>query len=615
MNLSPEQQAIVNHKDGALLVEAGPGSGKTRVLIERIKNLLSSQRRGKVLALTFSNLAADEMKERLAGDRSFDAQIERVTVGTMHSFCLDLVQSRGNVIGLSPDLVLFENEEDRRGVLKEAIFDNPQLADFLSKQKNPNAVLQRALQRISEQKRAFILPDNCSLNDPFPMIYEEYNRRLLSQNAMDFDDILFFAYRILTENRNIVKMYNSLYRYVCVDEAQDLNFAQYQVIKALGGNGFCNIMMVGDPKQSIYGFNGSDSGFMAVHFVKDFSPTVFSLNRNYRSAKEIVQFANQLGHYDSIANYVYKGELTVQQFDNEQDEANYVADTFEKLAKTGHPDVEGPICANNVAVIARNRYVFSALETEFERRAIPFYFKKSNTAGIENESNLLRAFDLSTRLLINVKDYLHLSQLCDLLECPVPDLSLVSDGVVLLQSILHNTEYQCVLDAVEKLNSDTLKFKDALICLREYLNNQDLDDESKYLASMDIAQWESHWAKYTSLVPRENRSLSSFRNQISLGKTKQENNVTGMPFLTAHMSKGLQFDVVFIIGLSEGTFPDYRAIQSGGEQLEQEKNNMYVAVTRAKRLCYMSYPVRKRMPWGAQKIQRPSRYIQAQVEF
>lgn len=130
-----------------------------------------------------------------------------------------------------------------------------------------------------------------------------------------------------------------------------------------------------------------------------------------------------------------------------------------------------------------------------------------------------------------------------------------------------------------------------------------------YLISMDIQQWRNHWSRYCMFVPKENRTLTSFRNQISLGKTREIEDNNGIALLTAHMSKGLQFDVVFIIGLSEGTFPDYRAVKTGGSQLSQEMNNMYVAVTRAKRLCYMTYPARKRMPWGDIKTQYPSRYI------
>ena len=295
MKLSQKQQQIVSHKDGALLVEAGPGSGKTRVLIERIKFLLSSTKRGKILALTFSNLAADEMKERLSEDQSFEEQVDRVTVGTIHSFCLDLVQSRGNLIGLDTDMVLFENEEDRRTLLKEVFIENPQLKDFLAQYDDKSKVFQRVLQLITEQKKSFVLPEDCAVSAPFPFIYSEYNSKLLDQNAMDFDDILFFAYRILTENASVVRMYNSLYKYICIDEAQDLNFAQYQVIKALCGDSYCNVMMVGDANQSIYGFNGSSSEFMTKSFVADFAPTIYKLNENYRSAKRIVEFANRLG--------------------------------------------------------------------------------------------------------------------------------------------------------------------------------------------------------------------------------------------------------------------------------------------------------------------------------
>lgn len=152
-----------------------------------------------------------------------------------------------------------------------------------------------------------------------------------------------------------------------------------------------------------------------------------------------------------------------------------------------------------------------------------------------------------------------------------------------------------------------MNFGSALNALESILST--FEDDERYLVSMDIQQWRKHWNKYCMLVPKENRTLTSFRNQISLGKTKAIEVNTGISLLTAHMSKGLQFDVVFIMGLSEGTFPDYRAIKSGNVQLSQEMNNMYVAVTRAKRLCYMTYPAKKKMPWGDIKNQVPSRYI------
>lgn len=605
MQLSQKQLQIVNHKDGALLVDAGPGSGKTRVLIERIKCLLSSSKRGKVLALTFSNLAADEMKDRLSDDRAFEEQLDRVTAGTIHSFCLDLVQSRGNLIGLNPDMVLFESEDDRKTVLKDVFLENQKLKDFLVRQQDKNQIMQRILQLITEQKKRFVLPENCSINEPFPLIYSEYNRKLIDQNAMDFDDILFFAYRILTENPSVVHVYNSLYRYICIDEAQDLNFAQYQVIKALCGESFNNVMMVGDANQSIYGFNGSDSDFMTKSFVADFSPVVYKLNDNYRSAKRIVEFANRLEHYDSVTNYVYDGELLATKLADESTEAKFVADKIEELIKNGHPDVEGQISVNRIAVIARNKYVFSHLEKELSDRNISFSFKKNST-GIDNESDYMKVFGLAIRILINKKDYIHLTQLKKMVGFS-DNIIDNTNGITILREVLTKTDYESMIPALEILSKEVLNFSTALNCLDNILPS--FDDDERYLISMDIQQWRNHWSKYCMLVPKENRTLTSFRNQISLGKTRETEDSNGIALLTAHMSKGLQFDVVFIIGLSEGTFPDYRAIKADDTQLSQEMNNMYVAVTRAKRLCYMTYPAKKRMPWGDIKLQSPSRYI------
>ncbi len=606
MKLSQKQQEIVNHKDGAILVEAGPGSGKTRVLIERIKRLLLDNKRGKVLALTFSNLAADEMKNRLVDDNSFEDQIDRVTASTIHSFCLDLVQSRGNLIGLNDDIVLFENEEDRRIILKEVFMENSELNAFLLKQQDKNKILQRSLQLITDQKKNFILPENCTVNAPFPLIYSEYNKKLLEQNAMDFDDILFYAYRILVENLSVVHIYNSVYRYICIDEAQDLNFAQYQIVKALCGEDFRNIMMVGDANQSIYGFNGSSSEFMTKFFIEDFSPDIYRLNENYRSAKRIVEFANQLEHYDSVTNYVYDGELVATKLADEDSEAKFVTKKIEHLMLNGHPDVEGNITAERIAIIARNRYAFSHLENELSAKGIPFYFKKNST-GIENESDYMKIFELSIRMLINKKDYIHLNQLKKIIAYSGDNDTVESSAISMLKTILVNTPYESIIPALEILDNEVFNFSNALNIIETILPN--LNDDERYFVAMDIQEWKKHWKKYCMQVPRENRTLTSFRNQISLGKTKEIDVNNGISLLTAHMSKGLQFDVVFIIGLSEGTFPDYRAVNKGGEQLSQEMNNMYVAVTRAKRICYMTYPEKKLMPWGDIKFQSPSRYI------
>lgn len=206
---------------GALLVKAGPGSGKTRVLIERIKRLLREHKRAKVLALTFSNMAAEEMRDRIQEDSDLEEIIDNVTVGTIHSFCLDLVQTRGYLIGLPNNLALFENLDDRKKVLADAIVRDDELSNIFALQSNKNQYLSSCLSFIADYKKKFIFPDDPTLSETNAQLYAIYNEQLLVQNAIDFDDILFYAYRILTEYQNVARLFTTQYKYICIDEAQD----------------------------------------------------------------------------------------------------------------------------------------------------------------------------------------------------------------------------------------------------------------------------------------------------------------------------------------------------------------------------------------------------------
>jgi DNA helicase-2/ATP-dependent DNA helicase PcrA len=609
MNLSPKQQSIVDHIDGALLVKAGPGSGKTRVLTERVKHLLSVKKRGKVLALTFSNMAAEEMRSRLESDPDVGNSIGRVVISTIHSFCLDLIQSRGYLVGLRPDVSLFENEADRTAILRNMVLNEPEYTDILQKQERPNVLLSNYLSRISEQKRALILPEASNVNEPFPAIYRKYNDALASQNAMDFDDILFFTYRILAENIDVVKLYNSVYRYICIDEAQDLNEAQYRVIQALCGNDFRNIMMVGDENQSIYAFNGSSSKYMSKFFVRDFSPTTYTLDENFRSAKQIIKYANSLtGNKEDISRYYYEGELKISSFQNEVEEAQSVRSAIEQLIISGHKDIEGELTYDKIAVIARNKYVLAGVESELTQVKIPYYYKKT-LSGIACETDSLKAFDLILRLIVNPMDLYHKQLLCKLAGQKMSE-SVNSENIgKVIEQLLTESKFRWLSGVIQNITTDgTVNFDNVLQSLRSSIP-QTLSDDDKYLLEKDIDEWNNHWKRFKARVPRENRTLVSFRNAIALGKTQDLEADSGVALLTAHMSKGLEFEVVFVIGLAEGIFPDYRAVNSGGEAIVQEKNNMYVAATRAKRLCYLSYPQIKRMPWGDNKRQEPSRFI------
>jgi DNA helicase-2/ATP-dependent DNA helicase PcrA len=608
MNLSAKQKLIVNHIDGAMLVKAGPGSGKTRVLTERVKHLLSVKKRGKMLALTFSSMAAEEMRTRLENDSSVGEDIERVTISTIHSFCLDIIQSRGYLIGLRPDIVLFENENDKAAILRSVFLGEPEYEEIFQRQPKSNVFLTRCLSTISEQKRALVSPESCTENEPFPVIYKKYNHALTLQNAMDFDDILFYSYRILTENLDVAKLYNSVYRYICIDEAQDLNNAQYRVIQALCGENFRNIMMVGDENQSIYAFNGSSSKYMSDLFVYDFNPTVFTLNENFRSAKQIIGYANSLtGNNEDVSKYFYDGELSINSYSNEKGEAVAVCAEIEKLIVHGRKDIEGSLIYDDFAIIARNKYVFSCIEEELTAGGVPFFYKRTQS-GIACETDYMEAFDLILRLIMNPMDFYHRRTLCKLVNVDTTDSSSYY-APKQIEQLLSKSKFNWISAVLPLISADgSINFDNVLSKLKDSIPS-DLSDDDRYLLEKDIAEWQGHWNRFKSHIARENRSLVSFRNAISLGKTQSGEADSGVVLLSAHMSKGLEFEVVFIIGLTEGTFPDYSAVNSGGEAITQEKNNMYVAATRAKRLCFLSYPEIKHMPWGADKKQSPSRFI------
>jgi len=609
MNLSPNQQEIVNHVDGALLVKAGPGSGKTRVLTERVKHLLSIKKRGKILALTFSNMAAEEMRTRLVNDPMVGDSIERVTISTIHSFCIELVQARGHYVGLRPDIAPFESDDDRIAILRDVILNDPEWASMIKRQEKPNQFLSNFLMAISEQKRGLILPETSEEIEPFPSIYRKFNDALSSQNAMDFDDILCYAYRILTENADVAQLYTSVYRYICVDEAQDLNEAQYRVLQALCNDGFQNLMMVGDENQSIYAFNGSSSKYMSQYFVNDFSPQIYLLNENFRSAKQIIEYANSLAmSHEDASKYYYDGELLIKCYENEGDEARSVRCSIEGLKKNGHKDIEGEVTFEKIAVIARNKYVFSNLETELVEAKIPYYIKRTR-AGMDCETSYMKAFDLILRLIANPMDLYHKQLLCKLTEYTRTNISNNEMSKTSATDVLTGSGFEWLTSIVESITpNDHLNFDNVLRSLKSNIPTA-LSDDDKYLLEKDIDEWANHWLRFKARVPNEGRTLISFRNAIALGRTQSMDSDTGVALLTAHMSKGLEFEAVFVIGLSEGTFPDYRAVRNGGDAISQEKNNMYVAATRAKRLCYLSYPQEKKMPWGDVKPQQASRFI------
>ncbi|OMP75749.1 ATP-dependent helicase [[Flexibacter] sp. ATCC 35208] len=624
IRLSYKQRIIVESKDGPMLVLASAGSGKTRVLTERVRYLLSSQPGTfKVLALTFTNKAADEMQTRLKDVQSIK---DRAFIGTIHKFCLELIRSKGTAIGIDKMPHIFERENDRREILLEVFENNLSLKKYVTgaSDKDRQKFIFDVLNYISQQKKNLcgLVQTNEAADEETMLLFHEYNAVLSSQNAIDFDDVICLAYKILVERPAVADLYRKMFRYVCIDEAQDLNFAQYELIKALCGKQHNNILMVGDPNQAIYGFNGSSKTFMTENFVIDFNAPIIQLAENFRSSISVLTAAQKLiPNSVDISNAVINGEFSISECQNEQSEAEFITNKIKFfLDSKKHNDIEGDITAERIAVLGRNKYVFKSLEKELGKERIPFVYKKTNDLS-EPVSDLLKMYDLGIRILVNSLDKLHFIQLCKLLELekiPLLDTNVGIDKLYKLSDFIISSdiknEYTILFESWKVVNSGINNFIKGLELIEAYVNTSphySNDLIKKGFVIQDIEELKALWKAYSLQTTAENKTLSNFRNQIALGISLNNNKNTGVILGTVHSVKGLEFDIVFLMGMNEGTFPDYRAVKEGGASLNEEKNNAFVALTRSKRLLYVTYPKQKFMPWDKETPvnQAPSRFL------
>lgn len=591
IELTKSQSQVVNFDKGPLLVKASAGSGKTLVLIERIRKLIPNTRR-RILAITFTNKAADEIKDRLESENK-DILKNKVIVTTFHGFCNRVLESQGSSIGYYSMPQIF-GENDRRRVLEETIRENPELNDWYNSllPKEKKGKINQLVSWISKVKRDFLIDSewNNQREDKELLVYQEYNERLLSQNAIDFDDLFRLTYQIFTFHSNIASLYRRNYEYVCVDEAQDMNNAQYSVLTALLGDSNKNIMLVGDENQSIYAFNGSSSQYMSKNFVEDFSPTIITLNENFRSARSILNYANLIvPNSEVVDNVPIKGICQVNQFNDVDSEATFVCDKIENIVN----DNNNTYCYDDITVLARNRYILTPIENLLKEKNIQYCYKVS-LKGLDFDSTSAKVFDLILVVCNNPKDKLHLRMLQEELnnkENPLQDnlefLNKIADPFIryiasqALTVKKDCTNYLHIIKGILK-SIEAGQFKDT---------PEELD-----LSFAEFKRLRESWIKYAS--SRTNYDIMSFRNSLMLGQNITLTKEKGVQLSTVHSMKGQQNYIIFLIGMDDGTFPDYRAVNAGGEALRQENNNLYVAVTRARRRLYISYPLTRQMPWG-----------------
>lgn len=626
ISLSSAQYEIVNfNTTRPIQIIASAGSGKTRVLTERIRHILNSTKKDKVLALTFTNKAAQEMQERLA---DFEGAEERTWVSTIHSVAQSIIESYGHSIGLSSDLHIYERDQDRMELFLQSLRDsNIDIDDYLNvndsaEKRKRNQIMQSYMDAFSEIKRE-LLTEQIEIEGKYPNeprfydIYQDYQEALVNSGGIDFNDILFYAYRILNEHSNIARTYQVMYKHICVDEAQDLNKAQYELIKVFCGDKIKSVLMVGDPNQMIYGFNGSKDYF-EKDFVDDFIPQTFTLKENYRSTKAVINCANTIKPNSQINHEMaLQGWAGVQPCLNEEVEANWIVRNLQLLREQKiHEEIEGEITFDKVVIIGRNKFVFNQVEEKLKEHGIPFYFNKGERQA-EPESLFGKILDYAIRLKLNPKDWIDGKKLCSILQVKQPkqwdESSLLEEwSNAIKTSSLPLAEMQSyLLQEIYNLNQEDPKIRKFCKNLEDKLNEyktEGLSESDQNELALSLQELEIFLKRWTSFKSQElGTTLKAFRNAMTLGKLDTNAQGKGVTLSTVHTMKGLEKDIVFLIGMCDGVFPDYRA--TSPKDLNEEQNNAFVAVTRAKRWLYISYPQNRMMPWGSSKRHGISRFI------
>jgi len=405
--------------------------------------------------------------------------------------------------------------------------------------------------------------------------------------------LILLTYHLFLNNPPVAALYRRAFPYIFIDEAQDLNNAQYQLIKVFTNGEHNNVMMVGDPNQSLFAFNGSSPDYMSVNFVNDFNPKIVKLTKNYRSAKKVLEAANKIIEQPSLSfDNLEEGRFEIHKLKDAEAEANWIGEEIQKLIKLReHLEVEGVISYEKIAVLARNKYLFKHLQKTLAELEIPYNIK-SPLGPVKFESNYVKILDLSIKVKVNPNDFLHQKEKDILCKDKMLDKKLINQVVSLINNLDDKGENFSIL--INKIIDD--------------FRNASLDDDEKSLVLIELEEFKNHWRNY--LKQSDKPSLRQFKNMMALGQTKMLGKKTGVTLSTVHTMKGHEYDIVFVMGMDDYTFPDYRAINKNGIYLKQEKNNAYVAFTRAKRFLYVTWPEQRKMPWGDVKNRSRSRFLE-----
>ncbi|KRE73926.1 ATP-dependent helicase [Paenibacillus sp. Soil750] len=615
--LTELQKKVVEHKNGPLLILAKPGTGKTFLLAQRIKKLLTDEQGNHhILVLTYTKVASESLKSRLSHELSeMEGWEQRVYIGTLLKFGLDMLRARGDLIGLQSNHMVLMDEYERNDVLRRVVYSLP---DMDRSSFHPEKS-RETLDFIRGRKRQLTPPieipliqiDSPELEEN-ELLYREYDRYLRQHGLLDMDDLIYLPYRIIKERESLGELYRKQYTYVCMDDGQDLDFASYQLIRALYPDTKSNIMIMGDPDQAIFSFMGGDGSCLSS-FQRDYEPTVIELDKSYRLHEDIVKYARKLvPELELEPNFIGKeGSVDVKGFETQEAEAAWVADNLKEIQKLGIKGLENPPAWNQMAVIARSRHTLRKVEVALRQRGIPY---NNGTLGyLESESRFIQLFELGIRIMTSSSNRINMEQMLNFLQVKRKPESILNtnrgiDALHAMKNLINgqtgSSNYDVLLKVWDFLSMNPSSFPDALEKLRFYMEDElEGNWESHgegYIIQDDLAMWSDYWKQYMNTKPIR-PSLSQFRTNLP-GLTRK-NNTSGVNLLTVHLAKGLEFDIVHIIELNQGTLPFQHM------ELSEERKILYVAMTRAKRMLYLSYCESKGT--GARKRNlRPSVFLE-----
>jgi len=625
-DLNDQQKRAVRHSEGPLLIVAGAGSGKTRVLTYRIAYLIHQQKAdpNEILALTFTNKAAKEMKERI--QELIGEEANRLWMGTFHSVFSKILRFEAEEIGFTSNYSIYDTEDSKNAIkqiLKEQNYD-------------PKEIRPRIIQRrISDAKNELIYPDeynekfvHSTLDDITAKIYRIYVDRLKQNNAMDFDDLLIKPIDLFHKEPEVLEKYQDRFKYILIDEYQDTNHAQYKVTNMLAEK-YENLCVVGDDAQSIYSFRGADIRNI-LDFKSDYEDAVeIPLEQNYRSTKAILKAADSIIKRNSkqLEKTLWTdndmGEtITVLDNYDERDEANRVANYIQDLKMRNGYEY------SDFAVLYRTNYQSRVYEETFRRKGVAYQLVGGLSFYQRKEIKDVLAY---LTLLINPDDDTNLMRI---INEPSRGIGNKSMADLMQRARSTNQSLWNVLENVEA--ADLYKpaensVKDFVAMIRELkqdlANDKPLIDVTKklleksgYMKSLVEENSPKSMTRRENILELENAisyfeknnsnpTLSAFLQEISLitDTDKYDEDKPAVTMMTVHAAKGLEFPVVFVVGLEEELFP-VGSRDKEDVNIEEERRLFYVAITRAEEKLFFSH-CRTRYKYGEEQRKLRSRFL------